>query len=130
MKSNSIESSIIRILTAELKSICPNVFFGKSQVIYPKINADLRTIGDETPQQIRYRLTLDYYSNDSTPITAVTMSEDVRSALSDGMIYDESGALITTRKTSGGGFVEEKDSEKVVHYMDAYELDYYKNRDF
>lgn len=129
MNSNSIESSIIKALTAELKTICPNVFFGKSQVIYPKINADLRLM-QETSYGVRYRLTLDYYDNTAAPISVVNLSEQVRVALSNGTFYDESGALIALHKTSDGGFIEEKDNEKIVHYFDAYQLAYYKNRDF
>lgn len=129
MNSSDVESSIIRTLTAALKEICPNVFFGKSQVIYPKINADLRLFG-ETNYLNKYRLVLDYYSSDGTPITVVTMSEQVRAALIDGQTYDGSGALIALHKSSGGGFAEEKDNEKIVHYTDAYEVAYYKNREF
>ena len=134
-----IESSVIRKLTAELKSICPNVFFGKSQIIYPKINCDLRLF-EETSYNVRYRLTLDYFSNDSTPLTVVRLSEQVREAFFGGMIYDEYGALIALRKTNEGGFLNERDSmsngihtdaanEKIVRYFDAYEVAYYKNQE-
>lgn len=125
---SEIESSVIRKLTAELKTICPNVFFGKSQVIYPKINCDLRLF-EETSYNARYRLTLDYFSNDGTPLTVVRLSEQVREAFFAGMIYDEYGALIALRKVSGGGFAEESDNEKIVHFTDAYEVAYYKNQE-
>lgn len=129
MNSKSVESSIIRTLTAALKLVCPNVFFGKSQVIYPKINCDLRLFGESSFQN-KYRLTLDYFADDSTPMTVIDLSEQVRQALTDGMTYDDSGALIALHKSSGGGFAEEKDNEKIVHYTDAYEVAYFKNREF
>lgn len=126
--TTKIESSIIRALTAELKTVCQNVFFGKSQVIYPKINADLQLF-EETSYNCRYRLTLDYYADDSSPMTVITMSEDVRAAFFAGMLYDENGALIALHKTGGGGFAEEKDNEKIVHYENAYEVAYYKSQE-
>jgi hypothetical protein len=126
--TNRIESEVIRAVVQLTVPACTNVFFGKSQVIYPKANGDLRNI-EETPYNIRYRLTMDYYADDGKPATVVTMSENVRAALNETMCNDSNGALITFRKTSGGGFVEEKENEKIVHYMDAYEIIYYKNQE-
>lgn len=126
--TNRIESEVIRAVVQLTAAACTNVFFGKSQVIYPKANGDLRNI-EETPYNIRYRLTMDYYADDGKPATVVTMSENVRAALNETMCNDSNGALIVFRKTSGGGFVEEKENEKIVHYMDAYEVIYYKNQE-
>lgn len=123
---NSIESDIMRCVVGGLSPICKNVFFGKSQVIYPKINGDLRKMGAES-YYIPFRLVLDYYAADGDPQTVVAMHEQIRAALFGGQAWTDTGALITFRETSGGGFVEEKDNEKIVHYMDAYEINYYKN---
>ena len=125
--TNKIESEIIRAIVELITPACTNVFAGKSQVIYPKANIDLRCI-EELTYGVRYRLVLDYYAADSKPSTVVTMAEDVRSALNETMCNDANGALIVFRKTSGGGFVEEKDNEKIVHYTDAYEVNFYKNQ--
>ena len=137
--TNNIESEVIRAIVELITPACTNVFFGKSQVIYPKANGDLRCI-EELTYGVRYRLVLDYYAADSKPSTVVTMAEDVRSALNETMCNDANGALnetmcndangalIVFRKTSGGGFVEEKDNEKIVHYTDAYEVNFYKNQ--
>lgn len=127
--TNQVESNIIRAVVELLQPVCENVFFGKSQVIYPKVNCDLRCFGEEN-YRARYRLSLDYYAANGDPNTVVTMSENVRSALNDTMCEDPNGAVITFRKSSGGGFVEEKDNEKIVHYMDAYEINFYKNQSF
>ena len=125
--TNNIESEVIRAIVELITPACTNVFAGKSQVIYPKANIDLRCI-EELTYGVRYRLVLDYYAADSKPTTVVTMAENVRSALNDTMCNDTNGALIVFRKTSGGGFVEEKDNEKIVHYTDAYEVNFYKNQ--
>lgn len=127
--TNQVETNIIRAIVELLQPVCENVFFGKSQIIYPKVNGDLRPFTEDS-YHIQYRLTLDYYAADGTPNTVATMSENVRSVLNDTICEDPNGAVITFRKASGGGFVEEKDNEKIVHYMDAYEINFYKNQSF
>ena len=125
--TNKIESEIIRAIVELITPACTNVFAGKSQVIYPKANIDLRKIEAQT-YGIRYRLVVDYYAADGKPSTVVTMAEGVRTALNETACNDANGALIHFRETSGGGLVEEKDNEKIVHYTDAYEVNFYKNQ--
>ncbi|MBO6301616.1 MAG: hypothetical protein J6N15_04205 [Ruminiclostridium sp.] len=122
-----VESDIILCVVNALKEITPNVYFGKSHTVYPKINCDLRLFGEDD-ERCRYRLVLDYYAADSKPITVVHMSETVRDMLNHGQAYTEDGALITFRKDGSGGLIDDP-HEKIVHYKDAYEVSYWKNFD-
>ena len=55
--TNNIESEVIRAIVELITPACTNVFAGKSQVIYPKANIDLRCI-EELTYGVRYRLVL------------------------------------------------------------------------
>ena len=120
-----VESAVMRCVTAALKDNITE-YFGKSQTVYPKINCDLRLI-EENHLFARYRLTLDYYADDGDPITVVEMSEKTRRLLSGGQSWTAEEALILFNKDGTGGFAEEPDNEKIVHYMDAYEVKFFKN---
>ncbi len=123
-----VETSIIRAITNDLKTLCPNVFFGKSQVIYPKINCDLRQTGEDV-MSVRYRLVFDYYTDTSSPPELITRSEQVRLLFNGAQYFDINGSLIVIQKDSGGGFIEEKDNDKIVHYEDAYHVTFYKSQE-
>ena len=128
MTTNQVESEIILCVVNALKQITPNVFYGKSHTVYPKINIDLRKI-ESVEEMNRYRLVCDYYADDGQPITVAGMHEATRAILNHGQAETDNGALITFREDSSGGNIEEPSSEKIVHYEDSYEVVYWMNRE-
>lgn len=122
-----IESDVILCVVNALRDITSDIFFGKSHTVYPKINCDLRLIGEDDIS-CRYRLVLDYYAADGQPITVVQMSEATRDILNHGQAYTEDGALITFSKDGSGGMIDDP-HEKIVHYEDAYGVVFWKNKD-
>lgn len=122
-----VESNIMLCVTHALKEITQYVYFDKSQTVYPRINCDLRKF-EETDEFCRYRLVLDYLADDGQPVTVVQMHELARGILNHGTAETEDGAYIRFVIDSRGDFVDEP-NPKIVHYVDSYEVTYWKNKD-
>lgn len=107
-----------------LKEICPNVYNGKSSVIYPKINLWIKLIDDSTFRS-RYVVVLDLYTKGGETDDVEVMAESVEKLLTMSKAKIEGGYL-AAYKSGGGGLAEYKDSEKIFHYVDNYEVIFYK----
>lgn len=121
---NRVKKAVIKLL----KNICPNVFSGKSAVVYPKININLKQV-ENSPHRDRYMLILDYYTKDEGTETAELLAEQTRAAISRTKAFLECGGYISIYHSGSGGLVEYKESEKIAYYTDNYELIFYKNEE-
>lgn len=111
-----------------LKDICPNIFSGKSAIIYPKININLKQV-ENSPHRNRYILILDFYTKGEGAEAAELLAEQVQEAISRTKAFLDSGGYISIYHSGSGGLVEYKESDKIAYYTDNYELIYYKNEE-
>lgn len=111
-------------LIALIKNACPNVYSGKSAVIYPKVNLWIKQIEDSTYRN-RYALMLDVFTKGEDSESSELLAEEIEKLLARSKAQLDNG-YISVYKSSGGGLVEYKDSEKISHYLDNYEVIFYK----
>lgn len=119
-------SEVMKAVKQRLDSVRPSVYFGRSAAVYPKIVGDLRLISAEDEKK-RYRLILDFYV-DGQPIEAVRLAEEAREALHKTRTMTENG-VIAIWQSGNGYLVSEKDSERLAHYNDSYEIAYYNGKE-
>lgn len=111
-------------LISQLKKACPNVYCGKSATVFPKINLWLKQAEDST-FRARYAAVLDVFTKGIDAEDAEILAENAEKLLTMNKAKID-GGYISVYKSGGGGFVEYKDSEKISHYMDNYEVIFYK----
>lgn len=117
-------SEVIKALKEVLTPVCPSVYFGRSAIVYPKINGDLKQVSD-LYGKLRYRLVLDFFVKDEPPTAAVTLAENARKALDFTQIKTDSG-YIAVYHDGNAYFSPDNESEKITQYSDSYEISAYK----
>lgn len=119
-------SEVMKAVKEMLEPVCPSMYFGRSAAVYPKIVGDLRQITAEDEKK-RYRLILDFYV-EGQPIEAVRLAEKAREALHKTRARSENG-VVAIWQSGSGYFVSEKESEKLAHYSDSYEVSYFSGKE-
>ncbi len=118
--TNKVKVALIGLL----KKVCPNIYSGKSAVVYPKINLWIQQVEDSTFRS-RYAVTLDVFTKGEDAEDSELLAESVEKHLTMSKARIDDG-YISVYKSGAGGLVEYKDSEKISHYADNYEVVFYK----
>lgn len=118
--TNKVKVALIGLI----KKACPNVYSGKSAVVYPKINLHIQQVEDSSYRS-RYAVTLDMFTKGEDAEDSELLAEKTEKLLTMTKAKIESG-YISVYKSGAGGLVEYKDSEKISHYFDNYEVIFYK----
>ena len=118
--TNSVKVALIGLI----KQICPNIYSGKSAVVYPKTNLWIKQIEDSSYRS-RYAVTLDFFTKGEDSEDSELLAEKVEKHITMNKSRLENGYM-SIYKSGSGGLIEYKDSEKISHYTDSYEVIFYK----
>lgn len=106
-------------LTAALKEVCGSVCFGRGNVVYPRIAADLKQVGSDSVIS-QYMLYIDIYARRDRADEADDIADGAARALDRG-IYAAEGIVITAAAISGYARVADT-AEDIIHITASYAL--------